>query len=103
MRCLARGVYQRAVVVPTEALGRLWQEYEAFENGSGNRQLAQRVLAEFRPQYLAAQGVLAARLRLTRSLQSAVMALPPGEGPLPVSTSLTTHSLDSLVSLHLPS
>ena len=77
--CLARGVYQRAVVVPTEALDRLWHDYEAFENGSGNRQLAQRVLAEFRPQYLAAHGVLQARLGLTRSLQAAALALPPGK------------------------
>ena len=77
---LHRGVYQRAVVVPTEALGGLWQAYEAFENSSGNRQLAQRGLAELRPQYLAATAVTEARLKLAKGLQAADMAIPPGEG-----------------------
>ena len=76
-----RSVYQRAVVVPTAALDALWQEYETFETRSGNRQLAQRVLAEYKPKYMAAHAVAAERLSLVNALDGNALALPPGTPP----------------------
>ena len=78
MHAACRSVYQRAVVAPTAALDALWQEYEGFENRSGNRQLAQRVLAEYKPKYMAAHAVAAERLSLVSALDGNALALPPG-------------------------
>ena len=65
-------------MAPTQALEALWKEYEAFENNTGNRQLAQRVLAEFRPKFLAAQATTAERLAMVNALDGNALAVPPG-------------------------
>lgn len=50
---LCRRAYQRAVVVPTAEVDRLWKEYEQLENAGSNKTLARRVLDEWRPKYQA--------------------------------------------------
>lgn len=48
-----RHAYQRALLVPTAQLEALWRGYENFEMGGSNKQLARRLLDEWRPRYQA--------------------------------------------------
>lgn len=48
-----RHAYQRALLVPTAQLEGLWRGYENFEMGGSNKQLARRLLDEWRPRYQA--------------------------------------------------
>ncbi|KAJ1926852.1 mRNA 3'-end-processing protein rna14 [Tieghemiomyces parasiticus] len=46
--------YQRAIVIPTNHLEKIWKEYDAFENGL-NRFAAKKYLAEKSPAYMTAR------------------------------------------------
>jgi cleavage stimulation factor subunit 3 len=48
-----RRAYQRALLVPSAQLEALWRGYEGFEMGGSNKQLARRLLDEWRPLYQA--------------------------------------------------
>lgn len=48
-----RRAYQRALLVPTHQLEALWRGYEGLEMGGSNKQLARRLLDEWRPKYQA--------------------------------------------------
>jgi hypothetical protein len=44
------------VSVPTQSLDLLWKNYEGFEAGLGNKQLARKLLDEQRPRWVARAG-----------------------------------------------
>lgn len=46
-----RRAYQRALLVPTQQDEAVWRQYEGFEMGGSNKQLARRLLDEWRPKY----------------------------------------------------
>lgn len=48
-----RRAYQRALLVPLPQAEALWRAYEGFEMGGANKQLARRLLDEWRPKYQA--------------------------------------------------
>ncbi|PSC73688.1 Suf-domain-containing [Micractinium conductrix] len=75
-----RRAYQRALVVPTPQLEGLWRGYEGFEMGGSNKQLARRLLDEWRPRYQAARTLLREREGRLAALNLKAMALPPGRG-----------------------
>ncbi|KAL4431075.1 hypothetical protein ABPG75_006331 [Micractinium tetrahymenae] len=75
-----RHAYQRALLVSTPQLEGLWRGYENFEMGGSNKQLARRLLDEWRPRYQAARGLLREREERLAGLNRKAMALPPGRG-----------------------
>jgi len=75
-----RRAYHRALLVPNTALDSLWTGYERFENGTGNKQLAKRVLDEWRPRFLAARGLVKDRTANLEPLDLRALPLPPGRG-----------------------
>ncbi|KAI3433457.1 hypothetical protein D9Q98_003270 [Chlorella vulgaris] len=75
-----RRAYQRALLVPTPQLEALWRGYEGFEMGGSNKQLARRLLDDWRPQYHAARGLLRERESRLAAINLKALALPPGRG-----------------------
>ncbi|EFN59172.1 hypothetical protein CHLNCDRAFT_138056 [Chlorella variabilis] len=75
-----RRAYQRALLVPTSQLEGLWRGYEGFEVTGSNKQLARRLLDEWRPLYQAARGLLREREARLGAINLKALALPPGRG-----------------------
>mmetsp|Transcript_30945 Transcript_30945/g.68528 ORF Transcript_30945/g.68528 Transcript_30945/m.68528 type:complete len:867 (+) Transcript_30945:78-2678(+) len=74
-----RKAYQQAIVVPHHMHEALWKQYEAFEN-AGSRQLARKVLEEWRPRFTAARQTYRERKKKLELLNSAALPIPPGQG-----------------------
>jgi hypothetical protein len=62
-----RGLYQRAVCVPTDELDAFWRDYETLETTKGEH-LAEQLLPEFRAKYQHAKAVHRERRRLAAKI-----------------------------------
>ncbi|PRW58683.1 Suf-domain-containing [Chlorella sorokiniana] len=72
--------YQRALLVPSPQLEALWRGYEGLEMSGSNKQLARRLLDEWRPKYQAARSLLRERESRLGGINTKALALPPGRG-----------------------
>lgn len=76
-----RRAYHRAIVVPMHQLDAVWRMYEAFENSTGNKQLARKMVDEQRPKYQSARLAYRERTRKLENLKPDIfLPLPPGRG-----------------------
>jgi hypothetical protein len=73
-----RGLYQRAVCVPTDEADAFWRDYEALETTKGEH-LAEQLLPEFRAKYQHAKAVHRERRRLTAKIIFDRVSTPPSK------------------------
>lgn len=71
-----RRIYQRALVVPMDALDAVWQEYERLERGAGDS-LAEQLLPELRDKCAHAKLAYKERKRLVAACDLDRLAVPP--------------------------
>ena len=71
-----RRVYQRAVVIPLNAVETIWREYDQYENAL-SKLTAKKFLAERSPAYMQARGVLRELRALTDNLVRPRLPLEP--------------------------
>lgn len=75
-----RRAIHKALNIPTDSLDAIWNYYETFENGIGNKTLAKRFLDEWRPKYHASKALCQERFAVVQNLDTKILPLPPGKG-----------------------